>query len=67
MIGATMSQVPARGKSAKQNVGEQAIRPSVTPIDTLLKVWEVVSAEEEDNAYWSSFDSFDDFMCSWLV
>lgn len=34
---------------------------------TLLKVWEVVSAEEEDNAYWSSFDSFDDFMCSWLV
>ena len=23
----------ARGKSAKQNVGEQAIRPSVTPID----------------------------------
>ena len=34
---------------------------------TLLKVWEVVSVEEEDNAYWSSFDSFDDFMCSWLV
>lgn len=34
---------------------------------TLLEVWEVVSAEEEDNAYWSSFDSFDDFMCSWLV
>ena len=31
------------------------------------EVWEVVSAEEEDNAYWSSFDSFDDFMCSWLV
>lgn len=29
-----MSQVPARRKSAKQNVGDRAIRPSATPIDS---------------------------------
>lgn len=33
----------------------------------LRELWEAVSAEDEDTADWSDFDSFDRFMCRYLV
>lgn len=35
--------------------------------DDILELWSVVSRGEEDTADWSDFDSFDDFMCRYLV
>ena len=33
----------------------------------ILELWSVVSISEEDTAEWSDFDSFDNFMCAYLV
>lgn len=33
----------------------------------LAEVWGQVSQHEEDTAYWSNLDSFDNFMCQELV
>lgn len=34
----------------------------------LLSLWEAVTRSgEEDTQHWSDFDSFDQFMCAWLV
>ena len=34
---------------------------------TLMDVWERIAAVEGDTAYWSDYDSFDNFMCANLV
>ena len=33
----------------------------------LLKLWTEIEKTESDNAFWSNYDSFDDFMCAYLV
>lgn len=33
----------------------------------LRKLWDAVAADEEGTADWSDFDSFDTFMCRYLV
>lgn len=33
----------------------------------MLTLWVEVEATESDNVFWSDFDSFDDFMCVYLV
>lgn len=35
--------------------------------DDLRELWQAVSQDEEDTQNWSDFDSFDRFMCAWLV
>lgn len=35
--------------------------------DDLRELWKSVSQEEEDTQNWGDFDSFDHFMCAWLV
>ena len=35
--------------------------------DDILELWSAVSQVEDDTAEWSDFDSFDNFMCAYLV
>ncbi len=33
----------------------------------MLELWKAVAETESDTAHWSDFDSFDNFMCNFLV
>ena len=37
----------------------------------IMDIWNMIKGaeggEEQDSAFWSDFDSFDDFMCAYLV
>lgn len=35
--------------------------------DDMSTIWSVMSENEEDNAYWSDFDSLNNYLCAELV
>ena len=35
--------------------------------DDISSIWSIMSENEEDNAYWSDFDSLNNYLCAELV